>query len=144
MLDNLEVVTGQDFAIQNTLLPADKANLQSFLCQLIDGNTKVILSARGQEDWLDGVVRGNQYELKGLDEEKRSLLATQILEQHVGDRAQIAALQQEQHFLWLMKVLAGYPLAMEVILANLEHQTPTEILAGLDAADVDLDLGLGR
>ncbi|HEY9641511.1 MAG TPA: Tfp pilus assembly protein PilF, partial [Coleofasciculaceae cyanobacterium] len=40
-----------------------------------------------------------------------------------------------------MKLLAGYPLAMEVVLANLPRQSPGEILAALDAADVALDSG---
>jgi hypothetical protein len=39
-----------------------------------------------------------------------------------------------------MKLLAGYPLAMEVVLANLQKQTPQEILQGLQAADVNLDV----
>ena len=36
-----------------------------------------------------------------------------------------------------MKLLAGYPLAMEVVLGNLARQSPAEVLAGLDAADVE-------
>jgi tetratricopeptide (TPR) repeat protein len=38
-----------------------------------------------------------------------------------------------------MKLLAGYPLAMEVVLANLKQQSPKEILEKLQAADVNLD-----
>ncbi|MEM6520658.1 MAG: tetratricopeptide repeat protein, partial [Cyanobacteria bacterium P01_C01_bin.70] len=38
-------------------------------------------------------------------------------------------------------MLAGYPLALEVVLANLGRQRPAEILAVLDAADVNLDSG---
>jgi tetratricopeptide (TPR) repeat protein len=40
-----------------------------------------------------------------------------------------------------MKLLAGYPLAMEVVLCNLKNQTPEQILIGLQVADVNLDTG---
>ena len=35
-------------------------------------------------------------------------------------------------------MLNGYPLAMEVVLANLNHQTPAQILEILQAGDVNL------
>ena len=41
----------------------------------------------------------------------------------------------------LMKVLAGYPLALEVVLPNLKSQSPSQILVALQAADFDLDSG---
>ena len=40
-----------------------------------------------------------------------------------------------------MKVLAGYPLALEVVLPNLKSQSPSQILEALQAADFDLDSG---
>ncbi|PSB04110.1 hypothetical protein C7B64_05590 [Merismopedia glauca CCAP 1448/3] len=40
-----------------------------------------------------------------------------------------------------MKLLAGYPLAMQVVLGNLRRQSAAEILAGLDAADLNVDSG---
>ncbi len=43
----------------------------------------------------------------------------------------------------LMKLLAGYPLAMEVVLANLRRQSPGEVLGALRLADVGLD-GAGQ
>ena len=36
-----------------------------------------------------------------------------------------------------MKLLAGYPLAMEVVLANLKQQSPAEILEQLEKAEID-------
>ncbi len=36
-------------------------------------------------------------------------------------------------------MLDGYPLALEVVLANLTHQTPTEVLTALQAGDVSID-----
>ncbi len=69
------------------------------------------------------------------------MLAEKILDVAVGDEKKIAALRQDKDFERLMNVLAGYPLAMEVVLANLGRQSAAEVLAGLDAADVDLDSG---
>ena len=39
----------------------------------------------------------------------------------------------------LLKLLDGFPLALEVVLANLAHQAPGEVLAALQAGDVKLD-----
>src|SRR5260370_41663624 len=39
----------------------------------------------------------------------------------------------------MIKVLDGFPLALEVVLANLAHQTPSEVLAALQAGDVSID-----
>ena len=39
----------------------------------------------------------------------------------------------------LLKLLDGFPLALEVVLANLAHQTPSEVLAALQAGDVNID-----
>jgi tetratricopeptide (TPR) repeat protein len=76
--------------------------------------------------------------LRGLDPEARTQLAERILESHVPRKA--AALRLDEDFGRLMKVLAGYPLAMEVVLPNLKTQSPSEILVALQAADIDLDV----
>jgi tetratricopeptide (TPR) repeat protein len=47
----------------------------------------------------------------------------------------------DAEFKRLMGLLAGYPLAMEVVLANLAKQSTAEILAALNAANVDLNVG---
>ncbi|MGP1371633.1 MAG: CHAT domain-containing protein, partial [Almyronema sp.] len=141
MLDNLESVTGQALAIQHTLPVAEQEKLQAFLQKLVGGKTKVVLGSRSGEDWLAGVYRDNRYALQGLDPQARTELAEKILERHVGNRERLANLRADKDFERLMKLLAGYPLAMEVVLANLARQSPTEILAALDAADVQLDSG---
>jgi tetratricopeptide (TPR) repeat protein len=145
MLDNLESVTGQALAIQNTLPPAEQEQLREFLLLLRGGKTRVVLGSRSGEDWLadtftlDG--NPNLYPLGGLDPESRSILADKILAAQVKEPQRIARLQTDDNFKRLMKLLAGYPLAMEVVLANLARQSPQEILAGLHAADVDLNTG---
>jgi tetratricopeptide (TPR) repeat protein len=80
----------------------------------------------------------NVYQLQGLDPESRSVLAEKILERHVAAN-RIPTLREDAEFARLMKLLAGYPLAMEVVLANLRQQSPKEILEKLHAADVNLD-----
>ncbi len=141
MLDNLESVTGQDLAIQNTLPEAEQTKLKDFLQKLVGGKTRVVLGSRSSEDWLAAAYRDNRYALQGLDPQSRTELAEKILEKHVGSAARIEQLRQDKDFGRLMTLLAGYPLAMEVVLANLARQSPTEILAALDAADVNLDSG---
>ena len=145
MLDNLESVTGQALAIQNTLPEAEQQQLRQFLLKLVGGHTKVVLGSRSGEGWLAAAYtqagQANVYTLGGLDPESRTVLAEKILAAQVQDPAKIAALRVEADFKRLMGLLAGYPLAMEVVLANLARQSPTEILAALNAADVDLNVG---
>jgi len=141
ILDNLESVTGQALAIQNTLASAEQKQLQDFLTRLVGGETRVILGSRSDESWLQGAFRQNIYQLRGLDAEARTELSNKILERNVGDEKKIGKIREEEDFQKLMKVLAGYPLAMEVVLANLKNLSSQEILAKLAAADINLDTG---
>jgi len=145
MLDNLESVTGQALAIQNTLPEAEREAIRAFLRLLRGGRTKVLLGSRSGEAWLADVFtvagQANRYQLRGLDPESRSILAEKILEAQVQQPQRIAELRTDKDFRRLMDLLAGYPLAMEVVLANLARQTPQDILAALHAADVDLNVG---
>ncbi|MGK7894017.1 MAG: CHAT domain-containing protein, partial [Xenococcus sp. (in: cyanobacteria)] len=49
ILDNLESVTGQPLAIQNTLEEAERNLIRDFLTQLVGGNTKIVLGSRSGE-----------------------------------------------------------------------------------------------
>jgi tetratricopeptide (TPR) repeat protein len=139
ILDNLESVTGQRLAIQNTLSKKKQTELREFLALLVGGKTRVVLGSRSSEEWLQGTTfKTNIYHLQGLDPQSRSLLAEKILERHVVAH-RIPTIREDAEFARLMKLLAGYPLAMEVVLANLKQQSPKEILEKLQAADVNLD-----
>jgi tetratricopeptide (TPR) repeat protein len=139
ILDNLESVTGQRLAIQNTLSKKKQTELRDFLAQLVAGKTRVVLGSRSGEEWLkDQTFKSNIYQLQGLDPQSRSVLAEKILERHVVAH-RIPTIREDAEFARLMKLLAGYPLAMEVVLANLKQQSPKEILEKLQAADVNLD-----
>jgi len=139
ILDNLESVTGQQLAIENTLPEAERNQIRDFLARLVGGNTKIVLGSRGSEDWLkEKTFKDNIYQLRGLDREARTVLAQKILERNVAGN-KIERIKEDEDFTKLMKLLAGYPLAMEVVLANLKKQSPAEVLAGLQAADLELD-----
>ena len=140
ILDNLESVTGQQLAIQNTLPETERHQIRDFIGRFVRGQTLVVLGSRSREEWLQQqTFKFNLYELQGLDQEARTELAEKILETNLPTH-KIEKIRQDGDFQKLMKLLAGYPLAMEVVLANLQKQTPQEILQGLQAADVNLDV----
>jgi tetratricopeptide (TPR) repeat protein len=139
VLDNLESVTGQALAIANTLTTAEQGEIRSFLGMLRGGQTRVVLGSRRREEWLSGVYGGNEYELRGLDGLARTELAQKVLERYVKDGGKRRSILADKDFARLMKLLAGYPLAIEVVLSNLGRQSVAEVLAGLDGADVSLD-----
>lgn len=136
ILDNLESITSTHLAIRNSLSDKEQRNLQSLLTDLAGGQTLVLLGSRGDEAWLaPGTFGDNYYELAGLDPEAASVLTERILESLNATRYR--ADSDLQH---LLKLLAGFPLALEVVLANLKRQTPAEILAALQTGDVELDI----
>lgn len=139
MLDNLESVTGQALAIQNTLDAQEQGRIRDFLERIVGGRSIVLLGSRGREEWLSSVYRENRYELRGLDREARSQLAEEVLKRHVSDRKKREAILVDREFKRLMRILAGYPLAIGVVLANLKSQTVAQVLAGLDIGDEGLD-----
>ncbi|WP_103668168.1 tetratricopeptide repeat protein [Pseudanabaena sp. BC1403] len=140
ILDNLESVTGEPLAIPNTLPQAEQVKLRDFLKKLAGGKTRVVFGSRCGEDWLKAATfQQNVYGLRGLDQEARTLLAQRILARHVPQR--VKAIEADPEFTRLMKVLAGYPLALEVVLPNLKGQSPSQVLEALQAADFDLDSG---
>ncbi len=141
ILDNLESITGTNLAIQNTLPPEEREALRGFLADLAGGKTLVLLGSRGGEDWLVGARHAsplradNVYELPGLDPEAASTLAERILDRHNATRY-----RDDPDFQKLLTLLDGYPLALEVVLANLPRQTPTEILNALQTGDEAVDM----
>ena len=144
ILDNLESITGASLAIPNTLPEAEQASLRGFLADLLDGQTLVLLGSRGGERWLtegsNAPLRPTDvYELPGLDDEAASTLAERILERH-----QATHYRTDAAFLDLMKLLDGFPLALEVVLANLARQSPQAVLDALRAGDVALDQGTSQ
>lgn len=94
------------------------------LTRLVGGETRLILGSRSSESWLQGAFKQNIYNLQGLDNEARTELSNKILERNVGDERKISRIRENEDFQKIMKLLAGYPLAMEVVLANLKSLSP--------------------
>ena len=140
ILDNLESITGAQLAIQHTLPPVEQQALHSFLTDLTvtspsKKSTLVLLGSRGSEGWLSKhTFEDNIYDLPGLDAEAASKLADRILERNHATKY-----RQDPDLRRLLKLLDGFPLALEVVLANLAHQTPTDVLKALQAGDKQID-----
>ena len=146
ILDNLESITGAALAIRNTLPPEERHALRSFLTDLVGGKTFVLLGSRGGEEWLVGATgrsplrQEHIYDLPGLDPEAASTLADRVLLRHHATKY-----RGDADFVRLLKLLDGYPLPIEVVLANLARQTPPEVLAALEQglAEIDTEIGQG-
>ncbi len=140
VLDNLESITGEALAIQHLLPEAERHNLRAWLGQLAGGRTLVLLGSRGAEAWLVGSDPHALYELPGLDPEAASGLANRIVGRLGGMAAKYPSHPEHQGaFQQLLKLLAGYPLALEVVLANLARQTPAQILAAFTSGAEGLE-----
>ena len=137
ILDNLESITGSHMAIQHTLPAEEQAALHTFLKALAGGRTLVLLGSRSSEEWLAKEIFDDAlYDLGGLDSEAASTLADRILEKYGK-----TAYREQEDMRHLIKLLDGFPLALEVVLANLQRQTPTEVLTALQSGDVSLNTG---
>jgi hypothetical protein len=135
ILDNLESITGAHVAIRRTLSTKEQEALRRLLIDLSGGKTLVLLGSRSDEAWLaKGTFAHSVYQLGGLDAEAALQLTERILEQcHATQYRNDSDLRR------LLKLLNGFPRALEIVLANLTHQMPTEIIAALQAGDVTLD-----
>jgi len=137
ILDNLESITGQSLAIPNTLPPEEQAALRAFLAALAGGKSLVLLGSRDQESWLAPGTFGTAiHPLQGLDPQSATALAERVLGRHGAMRY-----RKDPALADLLKLLAGFPLAIQVVLANLARQTPQQVLDALRAGQVDLDHG---
>jgi tetratricopeptide (TPR) repeat protein len=142
MLDNFESITGANLAIQHTLPVDEQQKLQGLLRDLVGGNSLILLGSRGEEAWLaEGTFANNVYGLAGLDTEAASQLVDKILAFH-GVSHYREAPEHRESLQKLLKLLAGYPLALQVVLGNLVQQTPQQILEALESGSDDtLDTG---
>lgn len=145
ILDNLESITGQHLAIQHTLTSQEQAYLRQFLTDLVPGKTLIVLSSRGREEWLisssalaPGFDTLDVYTLRGLDNEAQTHLADAILHaQDITDYYMHDHMRQGVQA--ILRLLDGYPLAMEVILSQLSEHTPAEMLTILQTGTTQLE-----
>lgn len=142
VLDNLESVTGEHLAIGQSLPEGERQNLREFLSKLRGGQTLVLMGSRSDEAWLAPDTFGdNVHALRGLDPEARTSFAEEILRSVGADPKELRASREYRE---LLDLLAGHPLAMQVVLANLKAKTPAEVLKALREGDVALDQGGNR
>lgn len=134
ILDNLESVTGTEQAVGSRLEEAEQKILTSVLKRLMQSSIKVLLGSRADEEWLgETTFKDNIHVLEGLDHVSRFDLAERIL----GDMTP----PDSEEFKRLMDILAGYPLAMEIILPNLSSRSARELREFLTGEEIDLQGG---
>jgi len=135
ILDNLESVTGQALAIPHCLTEKEQAELKAFIHALHGGKTLLLLGSRAEESWLK--LPNRAYLLNGLDPEAASQLADKILKKQNALHYRTG--EHKQALQTLLKLLAGFPLALQVVLANCKNQTPKQILTALQSGDAAID-----
>lgn len=117
----------------------EREALRSFLAALAGGQTLVLLGSRGEEKWLaEGTFAKNVHALQGLDAEAASSLADEVLR-----RAGAKDRQKELAFKDLMALLAGFPLALQVVLPHLAAKTSAAVLEELRQGLAALDIKPG-
>ena len=125
--DNFESVQGVPGSPRPGLLSAaDCALLKDFLSQLRGGKTKVLITSRSTEDWLEATNRGKPIALAGLDGEDCWQYANGILAD-----LEIKSDRKNPDLAKLMDQLQGHPQAMRVMLAKLDQHSPEQLVEAL-------------
>ncbi len=121
--DNLESVAGFPKGTPSKWKEEEQRELKDFLHSLSGGATKVILTSRRDEKWL-----GRCYQsiiLSGLNQWDAIELAGEVLDRAGVDRKKLKPYDK------LLDHLQGNPLAIQVILPELAHIEPDNLLAAL-------------
>ncbi len=134
VLDNMESITGSEQAVGSRLEKKEQEKLIKVVKCLLPSSIKILLGSRADEAWLgEHTFKDSVYVLEGLDRESRYFLAEEILKDTV--------VHDREEFNRLMEILAGYPLAMEIILPNLKDRGAKELREALTGAGVDFKGG---
>lgn len=124
--DNFESASGIEASSRMAnLTKEDRGLLARFLDRLRTGKSKVIITSRSEEDWL-GPQRRWRLVLTGLDGEERWEYCEVIL-RDLG----LTVDRGDPELGKLMKSLAGHPLAMRVILPQLERFSASQVAEAL-------------
>lgn len=127
ILDNVGAIAGANESMPET----ERENIRKFLSGLNHGESLVLIGSRSNERELAKQTFGdNIYELTGLRARAEVTLADRIFE-----RNKLSHYRDDPDSQYLLELLEGHPLAMEVILPNLEERKPAEILKALDDSD---------
>ena len=128
--DNFEPVAGFPRGIPSSWKKEEQEGLKEFLKALSGGATKVILTSRIEERWLGRCYK--TIKLQGLNSLDAMKLAGKVL-----DRAGVNR-QELRPYHKLLNYLQGNPLAIQVILPELSHLEPEELLTKLQTGEAEL------
>ncbi|CAN2050098.1 Tetratricopeptide repeat protein [Candidatus Magnetomoraceae bacterium gMMP-13] len=121
--DNFESVQGiEGTSVSAKLSVKDQQFLKQFLQKLNGGLSKVIITSRNPEKWLENQVE--QGSLKGLDGDERWEFCETILKE-LG----LTINQEDPDLKKLMDMLHGHPLSMRVILPKLEKMSAKDVIS---------------
>lgn len=127
LLDNLESITGVRLAIQNTLDKAEQARLTTSSAAWPAGARSCCSAPGARSGWRTAPLATTSTRCPGWNPEAASNhLADLILQ-----RYKVTKWRSDKDFTRLLKLLEGYPLPLEIVLANLQRQTPAEIVRGV-------------
>ena len=121
--DNFEVVCGiPGTSVAATLSAEDRQRLLGFLRGLRGGASKVLVTSRSEEEWLDAA---HYYKLSigGLEGEERWEYCDAIV-RDLG----LAVDRAHPDWKELMDLLEGHPLAMRVVLPRLQKHSPRRLM----------------
>jgi tetratricopeptide (TPR) repeat protein len=124
--DNFEVVRGDaNKSMVGSMSEADQLLLADLLHQLRGGKTKVLITSRSDEPWLE-TSSCFRLPIRGLSGEERWEFCDTI----VKDFGLTIDCTKDD---WqeLIDMLDGHPLMMRVVLSQLQHSSPAQLLAGL-------------
>ncbi|MCY2995426.1 MAG: CHAT domain-containing protein [Planctomycetota bacterium] len=121
--DNFEVVCGiPGTSLRPTLSGDDRRLLLRFLRGLRGGASKVLLTSRSEEDWLD-TAACYKLSIGGLQGEERWEYCAAIV-RDLG----LTVDRTDPDWMKLMELLEGHPLAMRVVLPRLQKSTPRQLM----------------
>ena len=121
--DNFEVVAGiPGTTLEATLSADDREVLHRFLKALRGGATKVLITSRSKEDWLDSATCF-RLNIGGLHDEERWEYCDAIV-RDLG----LTVDRDNPEWVQLMNLLEGHPLAMRVVLPRLEQSNPAQLI----------------
>ena len=123
--DGFEVVKGSERGSIVTAFPQkDRQDLLRFVKELQNGATKVLITSRSREEWIN--LERQTVSIGGLDTMGRLEFCERL---HCKKGIKIN--WDDTSFIRLMDYLSGHPLVMRVILPKLEFLTADEIMVAL-------------
>lgn len=126
VLDNLEHIHSISTDPEQKLSSSEQHQLCDLLRDFASGKTLVLLGSRRRENTLLPRPQETfQYELEGLDKEAEEQLVLDILQ-----RIHKESVLSNADIFEIIDLCQGLPLALKLVLGQLEFQEPKEILAG--------------